>query len=536
MTPPIDRLRPSPSAAPVLPSNLKLPAALQPSASSDEPVIDLRPGAHAQPQPNQFSPQLDPNDAPKPVFFGNVSPSLQRATQIYFQEKDAGRAKPGQLVVIKPDPMATKPGEPEPQTQLHVLNRTLMANGQQPLRDQNIPLTEFEKKIQGDRSYEPQYDANGDTKGYRRTHNGDTTYYQADGKVTGSIHRNSGYTEVRDGNGKRLASGEIPLEKPLLDPIDFIPTPGAVASIGSRLAARSAVGIAAKTTLKIGATEAAEVGVNAATKLAARETSEVAVSAASKPIGLLRPKIVPSNLPVGTPQLMGGKYALIEGAKNTGQHIPQPKMIFQPARSLDHNSAFHAKLSGKPYAMDFANSAVYDTAGKAVTDLEKVAIFRGHGSTFGFTNMSTSDAAKMTAKEIAAFNKSAPAGKTIDHLVLDSCDQGGRRMLVAGSTNAQVFQKELDLALKAEGYAGNVTVHGAHKPGSLYGMNMDAQGKVPAIFIPAAQQNPELYMSQLEKAGQWGKLIGTPAALGGFTYGTYKVTEALVEPKQQPGK
>jgi len=115
------------------------------------------------------------------------------------------------------------------------------------------------------------------------------------GVVVGYSRSSSGYTEAVDLDGKIVWSSEIPLETPLLDPIDLIPfellgsLAAKAATIGLRAVVKAGVRVLAKDVGKV----VVEEGVKLGTKEAVTEAGKVGVKEAVTEAGKLGAQKVP---------------------------------------------------------------------------------------------------------------------------------------------------------------------------------------------------------------------------------------------------
>ena len=116
-----------------------------------------------------------------------------------------------------------------------------------------------------------------------------------DGEIIGYIRRSGGYTEARDIDGRIVWSDEIGLEKPFLDPIDFIPfelvgtlvakTATFAAKTTGRLIVKSAGRVAGKEATTTAAKTVAVEASAALEKSAAKRLAEAPASATGKALG-----------------------------------------------------------------------------------------------------------------------------------------------------------------------------------------------------------------------------------------------------------
>jgi hypothetical protein len=214
-----------------------------------------------------------------------------------------------------------------------------------------------------------------------------------------------------------------------------------------------------------------------------------------------------------------GKYTI--ETRPTDGRTDQPAMLLQPDRALDHNGAFYDGANARRVRVDAGQ--MFDANGQAVP-LNQVAVFRGHGSRGGFEGISTREAARLAADAIVLENQGRAPGQRIGHLLLQACSQGDKGWLLFGESNAQAFQRYLGAELQARGVNADVTVLASDKAGPLFVTGTDRylnNAKVPARFIPAAQQQPGTHFTTMDKV-----LVAGGGALaaefGGIAYLIYK--------------
>jgi hypothetical protein len=142
---------------------------------------------------------------------------------------------------------------------------------------------------------------------------------------------------------------------------------------------------------------------------------------------------------------------------------------------------------------------------------DEIAVFMGHGSARGFQSFRTQHAARTMADAIVRANR-VPGRPQIKATLLSSCQQGCKRWLLVGKTNAQEFQEHLNMRLRELGIDPNgpkgITVLAMERPGSLYGADTTrAFGRFQqAEFVPAATQGrPSYPISNL--AAQWPEAL-----------------------------
>jgi hypothetical protein len=214
--------------------------------------------------------------------------------------------------------------------------------------------------------------------------------------------------------------------------------------------------------------------------------------------------LMPKERMIQIPGSAGPKieYRVTEGSPNAPF---QPGLRLSPTAAQDHNGAFmvpSAESTGRRWvstgipsdlvSISPSQLVVDAKTGATVTNMKRVAVFSGHGGMRGFQGLSTEEAAKATAAEIIAHNRSlAPGSPPVDHLVLDACSQGNRPGYWIGDTNAQLFERQLNASLKAAGHPP-VTVLAAEKPGLLAGGSyagaFSRRPTTPARFVSPADQ------------------------------------------------
>lgn len=232
-------------------------------------------------------------------------------------------------------------------------------------------------------------------------------------------------------------------------------------------------------------------------------------------------------------------YHVIDGTRDPAM----PALRMTPSRTLDHNGAFHKRgvrdpglLHKKPVApTEFADTKQKIKPAQLVlgrnpdgspirgtqADLQRVAVWAGHGAPDGFSGVSTEQAARMMATEIASHN--ASAGTPIEFVLLRSCSQGTRRgpLGLTGKTNAAVFQEALNAELGRLGH-GPVDVLAAEKPGIMYGgrysQYMKARPGAAADHVTPDQQRWAVAPETVHRSLKAGAIL-TPAALGAGALG-----------------
>lgn len=141
------------------------------------------------------------------------------------------------------------------QEQLDGLERELLATGER---------TDFQNDIRLSTEWQPVYDPD-------------------DGTVVGYYRQRAGVQLIVDLNGNTQWSAEKPLETPILDPIDFVPTPGTAVKIGAGIIKGSA-----KVIGKALARDAAEAAAKGGTKAVVEAvTGQVVKKASGGPVTLL---------------------------------------------------------------------------------------------------------------------------------------------------------------------------------------------------------------------------------------------------------
>ncbi|MEM6732513.1 MAG: hypothetical protein AAF658_13225, partial [Myxococcota bacterium] len=146
-----------------------------------------------------------------------------------------------------------------------------------------------------------------------------------------------------------------------------------------------------------------------------------------------------------------------------------PAIDIRVTHRRDHNAAFsaaadadHFMSSSMPALNYMRPEQIIDGAGAPLQDLDRVMVFSAHGTKGTLGDLPTPDAARMIADAIVEARRS---GIAIDKVVLDACNQGNT-IWVRGSTNGQIFSRELNQALAQRGEAP-VTVFAANRPGSI---------------------------------------------------------------------
>ncbi len=188
----------------------------------------------------------------------------------------------------------------------------------------------------------------------------------------------------------------------------------------------------------------------------------------------------------------------------------------------DHNGAINYKQGdlvtdlARPNKIR-ANRLIVD--GKPLERLHETLVFNAHGSSRGFSGLSTQQAASVVANEIALAAKS---GTPIKHVLLASCNQRNSRHFM-GPSNAQVFQAELQKQLQQHGLP-SVKVLAAENAGVTYG----AEGLqatwlkkklYKARYLPA-DDGSRLYVSP-KQALKWTGIAGG----GGLAVARRQLTE-----------
>ncbi len=148
--------------------------------------------------------------------------------------------------------ISTRSGSPATAEDIEALKSRLVARSPRTVFEQRLRRGEFP-------AYKPVYD---------------------EGEVVGYSRSSGGYSEVVDLDGKIVWSDEIPLETPLLDPIDLIP----FEVLGSLAIKAGMFGLRAmaKTGVKILTKDVGKVGVEEGIKLGAKGTIKVATGDISK--------------------------------------------------------------------------------------------------------------------------------------------------------------------------------------------------------------------------------------------------------------
>lgn len=172
----------------------------------------------------------------------------------------------------------------------------------------------------------------------------------------------------------------------------------------------------------------------------------------------------------------------------------QPKLTIIPGARRDKNGAFRQwSFEGLP-KFDLRNMR-----GKGLPnpDPDNVALFMAHGSPYDFKGMSTNKAARTMVDAIVDTNTRTTTSNPIRYCALSSCMQGNRRFIFMGKTNAEAFQKHVDvrlieLGINPKGPRG-ITVLASDRMGSLIGADTVPTLGVPkakTTFVPAGSQKP----------------------------------------------
>jgi hypothetical protein len=223
-----------------------------------------------------------------------------------------------------------------------------------------------------------------------------------------------------------------------------------------------------------------------------------------------------------------------------------PALRLSPSRPLDHNGAFFSSgetprrfgRSGEGYSdipRDFSyirpdNLQLPNGQRATDADMNRVAMFGGHGATEFFTGLRTADAARLMADQLVAYRARNPGNPAIEFVVLEACSQGTRRgpLGLTGETNAAQFQRDINAVLQAQGHPP-VTILAAERAGVLYGNRYAGYTRGPggaeATFVDPSQQRggiPRETWRRIALLGGAGALL----AAGGAG-GAYVVAETL---------
>jgi hypothetical protein len=219
----------------------------------------------------------------------------------------------------------------------------------------------------------------------------------------------------------------------------------------------------------------------------------------------------------------------------------EPALTFNPDVRLDHNYAFHEAPPSLPKPkrnrIAPAQLQIRDPQGHAASPatLERVAVWRGHGSRAGFSGVSSEAAAEAIADRVVRFNNSVPDHRKITHVLLDACAQGDRRIELSARSHAQVMQQLVDDALARRKIGDPLIVLASDRGGPLYSGGLRAadahdvlppnprlgkhttlfgkEQKIPlagATFVPAREQHPKLQVDAAEVASV---ALGAAAAI-----------------------
>jgi hypothetical protein len=141
-----------------------------------------------------------------------------------------------------------------------------------------------------------------------------------------------------------------------------------------------------------------------------------------------------------------------------------------PTPQHDGNSAFAKGLPGDDPNKIFLPDPTSNGGTRPATseDFHSIAAFGWHGTPYGFKQLSTSEAADFMANAIVKRSAALkPVEKSIEYVLLSSCDQGTKRWLALwGTTNAKIFSRELNKALAKLGHPP-ITVLAARDAGII---------------------------------------------------------------------
>jgi Pre-toxin TG len=228
----------------------------------------------------------------------------------------------------------------------------------------------------------------------------------------------------------------------------------------------------------------------------------------------LVPLIPEARAALGTSKVARG-YGIIERASGVPGHLA-PELHIRPSQVLDHNGAFS---QGAYVPSLFGDVEWVPTKGRLervlvqpdkilaggvpFKTLDRLAVLGGHGSKLSISGMSPTKIAKMVADELSV----ASNGSNIEYLLLDACQQGDRRFIFFGETNAQAVQKALTKELGSRGMS-DVTVLAAREAGPISGTKIYPQlpywdatknkltrDPIEVIYVPAAQQPGRAYVN-----------------------------------------
>jgi hypothetical protein len=232
---------------------------------------------------------------------------------------------------------------------------------------------------------------------------------------------------------------------------------------------------------------------------------------------------------------------------DTTQTYGQPALRLSPTLEHDFNGAF---MQSAPRPNRFTNNTtpvhtdipkdwmtfnpnqlIIGPNGQRATnaDMGRIAVFSAHGTAFGFYGLSTPQAARAMAAEIAAHQARHPGRQQIEFVMIDSCSQCSPRMFI-GETNAAVFQREINRALAAAGHPP-VRILAAEHPGSLYGSHYSAalrgRSGQPTDFVEPHLQNGRFAPEHARYALYFGAAIAVKA---GVFYGFSEWTRRRNQP------
>lgn len=139
---------------------------------------------------------------------------------------------------------------------------------------------------------------------------------------------------------------------------------------------------------------------------------------------------------------------------------------------------------------------------------DEVAVFMAHGNKHGFGEVNTTQAARTMVDSIVDTNTRVGTKTPIRYCLLSSCQQGNRRFVVMGKTNAELFQQKVDMRLLELGInpkgSKRITVLASDRMGNL----TDADNiptfldpNATTTFVPAGTQRPLSYPRDLIRLG-----------------------------------
>jgi hypothetical protein len=254
------------------------------------------------------------------------------------------------------------------------------------------------------------------------------------------------------------------------------------------------------------------------------------------------------------------RYMVMRRQAKSPDSVPEANI--RPKRKLDHNGAFFQRawvpslirgerghggrvryLRSMTTAFDTTQAWQIRVGGRPLTNMDRVVVLSAHGGEFGFTGLSTNEAAQLVADEVIALHNK---GRRIDYVVLDSCSQRNSRLLF-GKSNGQKFHERLSKHLSGHGLSVTTLVASEGGPtlswdGITFQKTMfpfhrkDGQFKwghdyYSAVFTEA--DHSKLYIGSLELL-----IGGAPVCWAAELYFIPRIIEALQDPDRhdEPSK